>query len=452
MKSLLVILLCVAALSVLLLPGCPTTSAPQRVQRRPGDLAVYITGAIAGNIEPCDCPGQPRGGFSRRSTALAGLRARLGPGVLVDVGHLFARVPDPVEDRYTAAAFARMRYDAIAVSDAELDRGPDEFMKLATENKLPLVCANVTRDNAPIAPASRRVTRDNRAVVVVGVLGPRTLLLSSPRVRQQITVSDPVAAVRQALADDARAHGPADVTVVLAVLDVTERDAVVRALPPVDLVVLSTSQDRPVEFEQVGGRRVLFAPPGGRQIAAVVVGRAGPARVNAAPVDPTLPRDAALWDLYKAYSFDSNQRTLSLVGLAGGVPIVTSRHCGQCHAAQFNNWKRQRHSQAWGTLVRAGRAEDPTCQRCHSTGFGLPGGFRTADESAALVGVGCQSCHQVDPRVHPDKAKPAPQLAKVDQMVCRSCHTAATDPQFDYEEDVLKVKCPHSRPVATQRE
>jgi hypothetical protein len=72
---------------------------------------------------------------------------------------------------------------------------------------------------------------------------------------------------------------------------------------------------------------------------------------------------------------------------------------------------------------------DSYCQQCHTTGYGLPGGFESAGGSAALRSVGCESCHGPS-QAHVRNPKLHTPFAARDQ--CQSCHDHENSPQFNY--------------------
>jgi mono/diheme cytochrome c family protein len=80
--------------------------------------------------------------------------------------------------------------------------------------------------------------------------------------------------------------------------------------------------------------------------------------------------------------------------------------------------------------------------RCHVTGYELAGGYPAADsvKTAALSGVGCESCHGPG-SLHvaaPAADKKKATYKTVSAAMCTQCHTPAINPDFKYEEMVKK--------------
>ena len=90
---------------------------------------------------------------------------------------------------------------------------------------------------------------------------------------------------------------------------------------------------------------------------------------------------------------------------------------------------------------------DPDCQHCHTTGYGLPGGFQSAKQSRSLVGVGCESCHgSSQGHVHRPET-PTPHFREA-KNVCTACHDRENSPKFAYAEYWKKVR--HGDTPATE--
>ncbi len=431
--------------------GDSTTFAPTGPAGPPADaIALLLTGTTDGNLEPCNCPGQPRGGLSRRQTLIGQLAPNLPPHVLLDAGDMLALHPDPIEDRFILSGYALLRYDAVAVGDQEIDRGVGDFTQQANAQRLPLVATNITdAAGRAIAPPFRRVTVAGRTVLVLAVLDPAIMQLAEAHVQRQVKVAEPAAAVAAALAR-ARREGPADLVVLLAHLDPTSREELAAMARGVDLVVLSTEMDRQGEVMDLGEAKAVWAPARGLHVGVVEIefpaasdpGRPRVLRAVHHPVEQTLARDPKLWENYQSYTFDAQQRNLRLLDkLNPGLDYVANASCKGCHEPQYAAWAKHKHGHAWQTIVDEGRSRDPACMRCHTTGFGFANGFTTLDRTPGLTNVGCQSCHVVDGGKHmadPKNHRPPP----VQTDVCKSCHTEATSPDFDVKTYLPHATCP----------
>jgi hypothetical protein len=110
------------------------------------------------------------------------------------------------------------------------------------------------------------------------------------------------------------------------------------------------------------------------------------------------------------------------------------------HAA----WSASPHARAVQTLAAARKDGNADCLRCHTTGFGRPGGFPEKGLPAHhpdLAAVGCESCHG------PGGDHVAEGAAKIGSIVslgdkcdscvilqiCGGCHDDANDPGFEFE-------------------
>ncbi|MBI3924798.1 MAG: hypothetical protein HY319_04595 [Armatimonadetes bacterium] len=146
--------------------------------------------------------------------------------------------------------------------------------------------------------------------------------------------------------------------------------------------------------------------------------------------------------------------------------------CAKCHEDQAASWKETRMARSFECLKPGTFAErkkmvgldpgedythDEFCLHCHTTGYGLVGGFVSIEDTPEMAGVTCEACHgpgglyattHLDPRdptfegeqrqehkahvIYPPKA-----------AVCIRCHNEDSpfidvDFRFDYEERVKK--------------
>ncbi len=79
---------------------------------------------------------------------------------------------------------------------------------------------------------------------------------------------------------------------------------------------------------------------------------------------------------------------------------VGSKKCKACHMKGeiYQRWEKMPHATNFAKLKKEHLTmKDPKtgkmCVECHSTGYGEPSGFKSAEETPDLTNVGCESCH-----------------------------------------------------------
>ncbi len=156
--------------------------------------------------------------------------------------------------------------------------------------------------------------------------------------------------------------------------------------------------------------------------------------------------------------------------------------CKKCHIKLYRSWKKTKTAKSFEALKPGVRAEtkvklkfdpqkdytkDAKCLECHTTGFGLPGGYKIPEPGDAKAikrakenaGVTCEGCHgpgsnyiPVLKKVMFKKQKYTQKqlcdlgMFKVNASICTKCHnprnpTADTDLHFDF--DKYKTKNTH---------
>jgi hypothetical protein len=115
--------------------------------------------------------------------------------------------------------------------------------------------------------------------------------------------------------------------------------------------------------------------------------------------------------------------------------------CRRCHIKQFRSWEATSHAKAFETLPEESQS-DPTCLKCHTTGYGASTGFTSVADTPNLAGVTCESCHGAgadykDRDTMQDRdASIAAGLIIPTEETCTGCHNAESPTfsgEFDYE-------------------
>jgi len=138
--------------------------------------------------------------------------------------------------------------------------------------------------------------------------------------------------------------------------------------------------------------------------------------------------------------------------------FVGSANCKKCHLKEYKSWAETPMAKAFETLKPGAKKEakdkakldankdyskDAACLRCHTTGYGEPGGYpKPTDSDQALAiadrqGVGCETCHGPGSLYSPymrdhekdyktDEAKKLG-LQFSDGSNCTACHKGGAD-------------------------
>jgi len=168
------------------------------------------------------------------------------------------------------------------------------------------------------------------------------------------------------------------------------------------------------------------------------------------------------------------RNALSIIS-AKGATFAGVKKCKSCHFKRWNTWRKTKMAKAFDSLKPGVKSEektklkfdpnkdytkDPTCLGCHTSGYGIPGGYivpadgdaeekKQAEDNA---GVTCEACHGPGSKANPvlEDIKEnkrtykwaeleAVGFHKADARACTPCHNAS-DPgkeagyHFPYEE------------------
>jgi len=122
---------------------------------------------------------------------------------------------------------------------------------------------------------------------------------------------------------------------------------------------------------------------------------------------------------------------------------VGSEACRSCHAKEYESWSAGPHAGALAALETKHQAGDANCLKCHTTGFGLAGGFQPGTPTSGhpdLARVGCESCHGPGgDHIAEGASKRGTIVSLGDKcdscvilQICGSCHDDANDPGFQF--------------------
>lgn len=318
------------------------------------------------------------------------------------------------------------------IGGPEAALGADYLRRLGAKTGAPLVSANV-RDSSGgfVAPALRVVKTGKGRIAITGVVSPA---LGGEAVR----VTDPREAILEALKATQQSY---DWLVVLAYLPEDELAELAASLPEADVVVGGPT-GQSIAPRRVGPTLLASATNKGKFLArlvAPVAPREDRWRGRIVEMGPELADDAEqrenlerLHQRLAARDFSADETGL-VAALPPGLPadyaMAGTASCRECHASDCRLWDQSAHAHAWETLRSRGSHVDPFCQQCHTTGYGLPGGFVSRARSAELVSVGCENCHGPS-LAHARRPEAKTVFAAAEQ--CIRCHDRENSPAFEY--------------------
>ena len=412
--------------------------------RKPGAAErgghIVVSGDTAGWIVPCGCASNQSGGLPRRGTYVAELRKK-GEAALVDAGGAPGGDSEYQKLKFEALLVGtkQMGLAAHNVGAAEARLGPTYLRETGERLSVPFVSANTRdADGQAIAPASRIARIGGVRVLIVGVLSAQL----APTGWQ---VEAPREAILRVLGKERQ---PNDFVLVLAYAPEAELRELATGLPEVDAVVGGpTGQTIPPQ--QSGPTLLTSATNEGKFLVELEVRpkRAPRAVAQVIELSDKYADHAAQKQNLTTYLGELGRRDFAAeqtgfaLALPAGMPaefrVAGAESCKECHEAEWRTWHGINHSAAWQSLKDRGYHVDPYCQRCHTTGYGLPGGFVSVERSADRVNVGCENCHGPS-AAHVREPKVHTPYVPADQ--CIRCHDRENSPHFEHEPYWAKIQ------------
>lgn len=480
----LLLLLCAA----LALAGCTRSQRSSTPPAPGGKVTLLFSADIWGQLEPCGCSADMRGGLDRMATLVKNQRAQ-GPTLFIDAGDAYfdatsydERMEDQAHRRAQAVAQAlrAMRVDAKArfERDEVLPlEGIDSSKRLGAPKVLEaggvrvgLIAVDGLAGQAPAElPQGVRAAREAGAQVVAAIIhGPRQMVLElalpastagadfvvgshidtieegekARMIEAQIPVFFTQARGQSLLAIEVvlRGEGPLQLAG-----NQAEREREIAALEDRITSLEGRLQKLPegtdptpfrekVRELQVRRTQVADAevapPPTGNYLAWRFV-----------PVTEERAADPEVRQVLAAYDRDVAQANLARAranpvpcpeAAPGEASFVGNDTCAACHGPALAFWKTTGHARAWETLVEIEKQYDLACISCHVTGWERPGGVCDVAHTEGRVDVGCESCHGPG-SLHVQNPTQARLPAQVPERTCLSCHTPENSSAFHYE-------------------
>ena len=337
--------------------------------------------------------------------------------------------------------------DAAGMSEKELKYGRGWLLAQLKRTRLPMVCANVwdKATKKTLVPPYRIV---KKGTVTVGIFGLTSDKVDLGPARDSLTVEDPMAAAKRAIAE-MKKQG-ATVIVLLSELGKVESEDMVTGIDGIDVVIAGRNVPMLQKGRMVKNTVAVYGGEQGQHMGRTIVTLDAAKKMQTGENDvfvlgPEIGEKPEILQLVKSFNdaFNDKMRKLEKeraaqsqlqTGGEGQVQKQSVDHfvgaevCQRCHQPEYQQWLTTGHAQAWQTLVDNKKESTPECVKCHVVGYKQAGGFQTADDAPKLGNVQCENCHGMG-TAH--EAMPT-QPVKVTEATCKGCHTSTNSPAFDF--------------------
>ena len=397
-------------------------------------ITVFLTGREMGSLKPCGCSGGQLGGLERRSAILDAVPE--DQRLLISTGSQIADTTEQDLIKYPIfiQALSLLGYDVINMTPE--DRVAADLT--GAWEQLGAFGAVISQE------ADGEHGLENRFVKTFDLGGRevRVRVLSIGAVESLAALTDP-------------GDGAAQVTVfILNREDQDLLEQVAAMAGPGDCIVYPDQLDTPkaYRFEDAdSGPLVVCLGLHGRYVGRLTITldrQIGLPHLGfeGLAVSEDLANNPALEDLYRYYQgivrSSGLMERFSRVPLPSGLSYLGSESCKACHPGEYGQWSREKHSQAWKTLVDVGSDQDPECVVCHVVGMEYEQGFLTLQDTAYLKDVGCETCHGPGSEHNRTLGRA---MTCEPKKTCLDCHTPEHSGGYAGHEDEYLEKIRHWR-------
>src|SRR5262249_5944273 len=254
-------------------------------------------------------------------------------------------------------------------------------------------------------------------------------------------INDPLIAAKAALAE---VRDKADVTVIVGYLKAQTVNKLAMQNADLDLIIAADERGIVFDPKQVNNALIVYAAKETKHLGELrfytdAQGAVERFTARYVELDEVIPDDPQMAEMTKRArkEIDVVQTQLAEVEAAAmaGKPQDTSyalsESCAPCHKAEYEVWKKSRHSHAFAALEEKQRMFDGACVGCHSLGY-REQGFVSIKATPQFANVQCESCH--GPGAEHVKAPTAGNYKTPPKnQSCLVCHDRDNSPDFVFE-------------------
>ena len=430
-----------------------------------GDFTVHFTCDTFGRLEPCGCFTGQHGGLTRLRSWLE-KRKDHKRSIKLDVGGAIAGKADYdiIQYRYLTRAYKTMDYSALNMGAREAAIPASTLTELSSSSPVPMLSASLVRtaDRTSILEPFRIIEKDGTRIGILGVVSPKSVRTRGT----DVTVLELNEAIDRHLPELAERT---DVVFLLAFANETELRQLASDYFEFSLILGGDVDGPTQEIIRENDSIILFTTNQARTVGTLkgrfeksIRTRIADATYQIELLKEQIPQHLELRELVRSYRKEISETPLEIdatnqsdpnavPGVTSSATYVGSASCKQCHPGDHEIWSQSGHAHAFATLQKTASEADPHCVKCHTVGFGKPGGYRRPLGSDSLTDVGCESCHgpASEHVARYRDGKPSNfRFRPLGPGDCTTCHYGEFSRPFDWDEFWPSVS--HGKPNISQ--
>lgn len=442
----------------------PSGTLADRLDKDDGyAIALFYSMGVHGNLEVCGCPIHPLGGVARRAGYINAFRKHSPDTAIlqVDAGYIFSddlnlegaglRDDARLMNDWIVRANEAMNLDVVNLGYRDLLYA-GSLLKTGAKLKLEkssLISANVKTagaGHANPAPYVIKIVTGKRLpnpvrIAFIGLSDAAPEEHKDAVAKSGFVINDPLAAAKSALAE---VRDKADVTVIVGYLKMQTINKLAMQNADLDLIIAADERGIVFDPKQINNALVVYAAKetkhlGELRFYADAEGVIERFTARYVELDEIIPDDPQMAEMTRQARKEidvvqtrlAEEEAAALVGKVRETPYALSESCAQCHKAEYETWKKSRHSHAFAALEAKQRTFDGNCVGCHSLGF-REEGFVSIKATPQFANVQCESCH--GPGAEHVKAPTAGNYKTPPRnQSCMGCHDRDNSPDFVFE-------------------
>ena len=411
--------------------------------------------------------------MARRATYVNTLTSVDSASVLhVDCGDLIGSKGafEELKARYLFEAYDAMNIDCMNFGTSDALLGQGFLLEHARESGVPLISANVyffdTAERFLRPYIIKRVSGKRFLglewggirVAVFGVLQPLDETASIPwdkeKGEHRLIFKDPAVVARE-MVEELRPK--ADIIICLAHTGWLQARALARSVTGIDLMIVGNGSNVKGNPNDVNGTPLVMPGDEGKYLGIFEFyldehGKIEKTDGRSQELDETIEDDPAMAELVKRYNEELKTLGKEIVPASSQLDVVKflgAEACSECHMDAYGQWRGTGHARSIESLVKEGQDYNPSCLKCHVTGYGFFNGFHSYEKTPGMVNVQCEACHgsgsdhvrwaRGETPVDSDRDPARKYLFAADEDRCTACHDAENDADFSFAADLQKV-------------